>query len=519
MRTTLAALLAPAVLALAACGGGGSGGGRDPQTTRSTAATTTTTATAPGRPSTGTPRAGGAGGATGRPRAGAAAADWPLFGRTPDRANASDAPTGITRASVRRLRRTVLHVPGTVDSSPIFLHDVRVRGARRDVFVVTTTYGRTMALDARDGARLWTFTPPGIGGWAGTPQITNASPAADPDRRWVFAASPDGRVHKLSLARGREAGGRWPVTITRDPTHEKLTASFNVSGPLLVVATGGYIGDAPPYQGHVVTIARASGRIVAVFNSLCADRHRVIRPSTCPSSASAIWARSGAVVQPGTRRLLVATGNAPWNGRTDWGDSVLVLSPDARRLLGHWTPRDQAQLAATDADLGSTAPALLGGGRALQSGKDAKLRVLSLRRTFAAGGRPVLGGEVQTLPAPGAQGVFTAPAVWRHGGRTTVFVTTAAGTAAYDVRAGRLVRRWANAAAGTSPVVAGGLLYVQDPNGGLNVYRPASGRRVARLATGPGHWQSPVVAGGRILVAEGDANDHATTGTLSLFRP
>jgi hypothetical protein len=41
---------------------------------------------------------------------------------------------------------------------------------------------------------------------------------------------------------------------------------------------------------------------------------------------------------------------------------------------------------------------------------------------------------------------------------------------------------------------------------------------VARLATGPAHWQSPVVAGGRILVAEGDANDHATTGTLSLFR-
>jgi outer membrane protein assembly factor BamB len=516
VRTTLAALLAPAFLALAACGGGG--GGDDPQPTRSTATTTTATRTAPAQTSTGTPGAGGAGGEPPSPRA-ARAADWPLFGRTPDRANASDAPTGLSAASLRRLHRTVLHVPGTVDSSPIFLHDVRVRGARRDVFVVTTTYGRTMALDARDGARLWTFTPPGIGGWAGTAQITNASPAADPGRRSVFAASPNGLIHKLSLARGREAGGRWPVTITRDPTHEKLTSSFNVSGPLLVVATGGYIGDAPPYQGHVVTIDREGGRIGAVFNSLCSDRHRIIRPSTCPSSDSAIWARSGAVVQPRTRRLLVATGNAPWNGRTDWGDSVLVLSADARRLLGHWTPRDQAQLAATDADLGSTAPALLGGGLALQSGKDAKLRVLSLRRTLAAGARPVLGGEVQTLPAPGGQGMFTAPAVWRHGGRTTVFVTTAAGTAAYDVRDGRLARRWANGTAGTSPIVAGGLLYVQDPNGGLNAYRPATGRRVARLTTGAAHWQSPIVAGGRILVAEGDANDHATTGTLSLFRP
>ena len=40
--------------------------------------------------------------------------------------------------------------------------------------------------------------------WAGTAQITNASPLADPDRRFVYAASPDGLIHKLSLADGSE---------------------------------------------------------------------------------------------------------------------------------------------------------------------------------------------------------------------------------------------------------------------------------------------------------------------------
>ena len=51
---------------------------------------------------------------------------------------------------------------------------------------------------------LWTFTPPGYSSWAGSAQITNASPIADPDRPCVYAASPNGLIHKLSLADGSE---------------------------------------------------------------------------------------------------------------------------------------------------------------------------------------------------------------------------------------------------------------------------------------------------------------------------
>ena len=102
--------------------------------------------------------------------------------------------------------------------------------------------------------------------------------------------------------------------------------------------------------------------------------HGLINPTSCRSSYSAIWARAGAVVEP-SGRLLVATGNGPWNGRTDWGDSVLELSADAGRLLQNWTPRNADALESADADLGSTAPALLGGGLALQGGKDGKLRL------------------------------------------------------------------------------------------------------------------------------------------------
>src|SRR5206468_1620641 len=98
---------------------------------------------------------------------------------------------------------------------------------------------------------------------------------------------------------------------------------------------------------------------------------------------------------------LVATGDGKWDGRRYWGDSVLMLSPDARRLVQAWTPSNFAELESGDVDLGSTAPAILPGRLALQSGKDGLMRLLDLRKLNGQGGaRAVTGGEVQTLETP-----------------------------------------------------------------------------------------------------------------------
>jgi hypothetical protein len=67
-------------------------------------------------------------------------------------------------------------------------------------------------------------------------------------------------------------------------------------------------------------------------------------------------------------------------------------------------------------------------------------------------------------------------------------------------------------------VVAGGLLYVYDPNGGLGIYQPRSGRKLRTLAAAGGHWNSPIVVGGRIALPEGDANDHASSGVIDIYR-
>jgi hypothetical protein len=189
-----------------------------------------------------------------------------------------------------------------------------------------------------------------------------------------------------------------------------------------------------------------------------------------------------------------------------------VLSPDATRLLKHWTPSNQQELNERDLDLGSTAPALLSGGYFVQGGKDGLLRLLRLSSLAGVDGK--LGGELQTVPVPGSTDLFSAPATWKG---TWVFLATSAGTAAWRFSGGRLHSAWSNGTGGTSPVVAGGLLFVQG-SGAIVVYRPTTGAVLARLPAGEAHWQSPIVAGNRVVAPEGNANAHSTTGVLNIYR-
>jgi outer membrane protein assembly factor BamB len=508
-------LLASCAVVLAACGGHAAGA----SSTGPTSSGASPSGSSQSDPATGA--------AQGRPGSSRAESDWPGFDFNARRSGVGPPRTGISAGGVKRLKLRPVQVDGTVDSSAIELHGVRTGSRVRDVAIVTTTYGRTIALDPASGRRLWEFVPADIGRYEGSAQITTATPIADPDRRFVYAASPDGRIHKLLVASGREIrSGGWPTRVTFDATHEKIASALNISGRSVVVVTGGYLGDAPPYQGHVVMISRSSGQVTAVWNSLCSNRpHLIDPPRSCRASDSAIWARSGAVIEPGSGRMLVATGNAPFNGVTDWGDSVLELSPDGRRLLHNWTPSNQAQLNGSDGDIGSTAPALLpkfhGRRLAVQGGKDGLLRLLDLDRLDGTRGKagPRLGGELQQIAAPGRSDVFTAPVVWSHAGHPWMFVAGGSGTAAYVLSGSRprLHVAWQSKVAGTSPVLAGGLLYVFDPGGSLHAFEPASGRELISLRAGSGHWNSPIVDGGRVILPVGNANDHATRGTIDIY--
>ena len=193
----------------------------------------------------------------GRPTAAAAGNDWPRFGWSVWRSSAPTFPTGITAANVKSLTRRQVQLDGTVDSSAIYLHGVQVGGALHDVFFVTTTYGKTEAIDAASGAVLWRFTPPGyrlVGGQrADHDRDAGGRPGPAVDlrrvaRRAVSTSCPSPTATPV-----------WSIAITLLPSREKIASSLNYYQGHVIATTGGYIGDAPPYQGHVAVIDAASG--------------------------------------------------------------------------------------------------------------------------------------------------------------------------------------------------------------------------------------------------------------------
>jgi putative pyrroloquinoline-quinone binding quinoprotein len=442
----------------------------------------------------------------------ASAADWTQFGWDAASSGSSADDTGITTANVASLQRRQVMLDGTVDASAIYLHDIDIKGTRHDAFFVTTTYGKTIAIDAAQASVLWEFTPPRLADWEGSRQVTNSTPVADPDRSSIYAAAPDGAVRKLSVADGHVL---WTTSVTQLPTREKIASPLREFRGRIIAVTTGYYGDSRPYQGHVAMLDAHSGELLHVWNSLCSNQQRLLVPSECPSSRSGIWGRAGAVVDPATGDIFVATGNGPYNGKTDWGDSTIQLDKDATQILGNFTPSNNTLLNLWDTDVGSSSPVLLGEGLVAQGGKDKQIHVLALEKL--AGVAPHQGQERQILSTPSGGMLFTAPAVWRSGGTTWMFAADGGGTAAWVLEGGVLVERWKNRHGGTSPVMAGGLLYVFDPVGTLRIYEPTKGIEIGELGAGSGHWNSPIVVDGRIALPEGSYFQNANTGVLDIW--
>ena len=440
----------------------------------------------------------------------------------------------FTTRNVRGLlRRWVATFARGADTAPIVLAHVPGRPNGDPLLVETDTGGTTYGIDGAKGTVVWRFATSGS-------KITTSVAVAGPSERNVYVPGIDGRVHALDAATGREISAPgFPLAITRMPDVEKDASALSIANGFLYAVTSGYIGDAGPYDGHIIAI-RLSDGATHVTNSLCSSIHRLLldrsydprSAASCPQERSGIWSRAGAVVDPDPSqhgRVYVATGNGAFDaasGGTDYGDSVLALDGDASRIDASFTPREYPQLESDDADLGSTAPAMLPREDAsttpllaVQGGKGALLYVLDRERL---GG---IGGERQTLPLPTQ--LFTAPAVWRDATRTWIyagFPGADAGVKAFVVEtnhAGRTRLRpaWSASVAATSPVVVNGVVFVAG-EGVLRALDARSGHALWSSAdAGAGgtiggiHWQSPVAVGGWVYCS--DQSRHLTAYALS----
>ena len=447
------------------------------------------------------------------PVANASAADWPTFGGSNARTNANMAPTRITAANVGSMVRQQVAISAPIDAGLIYLRGVQVNGASHDTYFGTTNVGRTVAIDANDGKVLWEFAAPGFdeaaavtGAAAGgrglvVKQITNSTPVADANRQFIYAASADGKVTKIAIATGKAA---WSTAVTKMPNMEKLDSPLGFVRGHVLVSTAGYVGDTPPYQGHIVILDAQSGAVQHVWNSLCSDRPGLLEPASCPQAQSAIWGRAGIVVEPSSGNLLFATGNGPWDGKTSWGDALIMLDPNATKILGNWTTTNNADLNRKDLDMGSTSPVLLGDGYLAQGGKDGTIRLLNM--DVIKGDTPHQGGELQIVDVPGKAQMLSAAATAKVGGTTYLFASQGrGGSTTWTFGADhKLTEAWKSATGGNSPFYAGGLLYIYDAQGGhVQVLDAVTGAAVASLESGKGHWNNVIVADNRIAMPEG----------------
>jgi hypothetical protein len=356
--------------------------------------------------------------------------------------------------------------------------------------------------------------------------MTTSAPVGDPAQTVVYSYGMDGKVHQYQAVTGQEIRDHgWPVPITTMKASEKESSALNAAGGYLYVTTAGFAGDTPPYQGHLVVIDLAQGT-TRVFNSLCSSHRHLLAPGECQQNDGGIWARAGAVVDPLTGHLFVATGNGPYTANRDggnWGDSVLELTQDGTHLLDSYSPPQAPEMTDQDQDLGSTAPALLPPipasatpHLAVQAGKEGVLRLLNRQDLSGQGGPGHMGGEVQTLDAPEHCPVLTQPVVWTdpHGSAIWVFVSNSCAISGYQVvtssRGSTSLRQaWSVGMGATSPILAGGVLFAASSLHGVVALEPQTGRQLWSSAEpaaggniGSVHWESPIVVGGRLYCSD-----------------
>jgi len=298
-------------------------------------------------------------------------------------------------------------------TQPLFVSNVPFPGAGpNDAVYVATENNTVYAFDAKGQASgpLWqkNLTPsnahvvdgnttagggPGGGGpitpnvgITGTPVIDGSSGTL-----YVVAVSQVNGVHRhqlhaLDITTGNEKFGG-PVDIkasvpgtgagsnngqvTFDATLELQRSALTLVNGVVYIAWASY-QDFGNYHGWVMGYDASTLKQVRVWNA------------TPDGSKGGIWMSGAPLTADSSGNLYLVVGNGSFDadkGGKDYGDSIVKLTPNGGgfTISDYFTPFDQANLAATDFDLGSSGlTLLLNQGLGVNAGKAGKIYLVDL---------------------------------------------------------------------------------------------------------------------------------------------
>jgi len=272
-------------------------------------------------------------------------------------------------------------VDDQVYSQPLYVSHVKVGGGFHDVVYVTTVNNSVYAFDANASTLIWhvNFGLPadlydakfgcldinGKMGIIGTPVIDRQTGTL-----YVVALTRAGgsfiqRLHALDIATGADVPDS-PVTIIAkdfDPLMQNQRPGLLLSHGVVYIGYASHC-DKEPYHGFLMGYDAKSLRQMAVLN-------------TSPTGSEAsIWQSGQAPAVDAEGNIYVVTGNGSWDGKDNFSESFLRLSPQLK-LLDWFTPTNHVQLDAKDMDLDSSGATLIPGtDLVLGGGKQGVLYVL-----------------------------------------------------------------------------------------------------------------------------------------------
>jgi hypothetical protein len=297
-----------------------------------------------------------------------------------------------------------LKVDGNVFAEPLLVSNFAMPdGKTRSVLIVATGHNSVYAFDAQSYALLWKVS-------LGTPQSTSDVGCTDVQPEYGISSTP------VIVRSGAGTATLYVVAATEpksfvfqhtlhalDLGTGKDTVTPSVIAPSATGANGLKLSFDPQNQWNRAGLVYANGTIYVGIGSHCDNNSGGITGWLAPFSPAltpgtpfhtiehaastelaSIWMSGFAPSVDPNGNIFVVTGNGKFDGKQDFGESALGLSPDLSHVLSYFTPKGSSGLNSNDYDFGSggimLVPALSGQAApplAVAIGKESILYLLS----------------------------------------------------------------------------------------------------------------------------------------------